>query len=89
MPLDFYHEMAEEPKEETQEPTDLRSAIEAAMEPEEPEKAPETSAQVEPTEPELGVPPALPQDDGEHGSVETAEETPKKYRPFCRPYRST
>ena len=70
--------MAEETKEETQEPTDLRSAIEAAMEPEEPEKAPETSssAQVEPTEPEPEVSPALPQGAGEHGSVETAEETP-------------
>ena len=71
--------MAEEPKEETQEPTDLRSAIEAAMEPEEPEKAPETSssAQVEPTEPEPEVPPpALPPDEGEHGSVETAETPP-------------
>ena len=47
-----------EETEETQEPTDLRSAIEAAMEPEEPEKAPDTSssAQVEP-EPEVTPPP--------------------------------
>ena len=68
--------MAEEEKEETQEPTDLRSAIKAAMEPDEPEKAPETSssAQVETeTTPEPEVPPALPQADV---TEETAEETP-------------